>query len=140
MNKIIVILIFLITINLGMTWFNAMGFFQPVNVAGDGNGSTSLFTSSTASGWILNGFLFIVLGILGVIVSQFLKINAFGIIAFTEFFWLPYANTVSIIRAFLVSPNGMPVAFLGIFTIFTTLMAVLYIYTMIEWSRVPGGI
>jgi hypothetical protein len=117
-----------------------MGFFSPINVAGGGADATNLFSLSTASGWLLLSFLGVILGVIGWLASQFLKINAFGMVAFTEFFWLPYANTVTILKAFLQTPAGMPVAFLGIFTIFTTLMAILYIYTMIEWSRIPGGI
>jgi hypothetical protein len=138
MNKIVVILIFIITITLGMTWFNAMGFFENT-ASGDSVGS-NLFNLTTTIGWITTSFLFMGLALLGAFVSNFLKINAFGIIAFTELFWLPYATTVSIFKDFLMQPEGMPVAFLGIFTIFTTIMALLYIYTMIEWSRIPGGL
>ena len=141
MNKIFVVVIFLIVLNLGMTWFNSMGFFSTINISGGNTkNASSLFSLSTGSGWILTGFLSVGLAFIGWLASQFLKINAFGIVAFTIFFWVPYANTVSIIDSFLMAPGNIPTTFLTIFTIFTTVMACLYIYTMIEWSRIPGGI
>lgn len=134
MNKIVVILIFIITVNLGFMWFNQMDFFSS---SPEGQGVTNLFSLTQGMGWITTGFLAIGLGLLAAFASQFLKINAFGIIAFTEFFWIPYANTITVFYSVL---NDAPSAFLGIITIFTTLMTLLYLYTMIEWSRIPGGI
>lgn len=134
MNKIVVLLIFIITVNLGFMWFNQMDFFSS---SPEGQGVTNLFSLTQGIGWITTGFLAIGLGLLAAFASQFLKINAFGIIAFTEFFWIPYANTITVFYSVL---KDAPSAFLGIITIFTTLMTLLYLYTMIEWSRIPGGV
>lgn len=135
MNKVVVILMFMITLNLTFVWLNAMGFTQ--NIGPQGQSIPNMFNLTTTSGWLMTSFIFLGLSIMGAFISNLFKINAFAVVIFTELFWLPYANTVSIFNAILVDT---PLVFsLGLIGMITTLLTLLYVYTMIEWSRVSGG-
>lgn len=136
MNKVIVIILFMITLNLGFIWVDNIGLISNPDISGQE--VDNLYTSTLSDSWIITGFIMVVLAFLAILISSFLHINAFAVIAFTEIFWVPYANTVTIFNQIL-APFGAAF-YIGLISIFTTLMTFLYIYTMIEWTRISGGL
>lgn len=137
MNKLVVILFFMIALNFGFVFFGTMGFFphgpQGVILEYD-------LAHYTAGNFIIDLFLSIGLAAMGGLVSNFVRINAFAMIMFTEFFWLPFSKTIGVFWSIATQVPAAAVVVEGFITIFTILMIVFYLQVMIEYSRVPGGI
>lgn len=129
MQKVAVVIIFLIVVCLGFNFFDTLGFFdyQPqgedIGYDSDKYGFDNI---------IVDGFLITGLGFLAALVGRIVKINAFGLVMFTEIFWFPYIKTQFIFTSILWN---VPAVLLGIVTIWTTVMLFLFAYTLIEWSN-----
>jgi hypothetical protein len=144
MKNTAVIILFLVVVNFTIAWFGSMGFFTvgPSGIEPDDPDKKVYDESKFSFAPLLSGdniaaagFLFVGLALVGYVASVFLRINAFAMIMFTNIFWLPYLNTVSILWGFLV---GAPAAFLGIASIFSTIMLFIFAYALIEMSKVGG--
>lgn len=122
-------IIFLIVVCWGFTFFNTLGFFkyQP--------GGTSIGYDTAKFGFnniLTDGFLIAGLGFLAGLIARWAKINAFALIMFTEIFWLPYIKTQFIFTSVLW---GAPAVLLSFVTIWSIVMLFLFAYTLIEWSN-----
>jgi hypothetical protein len=121
----------LITFNLVLVWFDAMGFFayQPVGENIDLEGERFGLTGSSFNFIILMG---VILGLIGIILSRFtVNINAFSMILFMEAFWLPYIASTGIFYKIFID---VPYAFLGIIGIFSAMMIGVFLIALIEMN------
>lgn len=119
---------FIVTINLVLVFFAAINLFpyQPEGTSITYNPDYG-FANIVTDGFIMAG-----LALLGIIISAFVRINAFAIIVFTNIFWFPYIKTMSIYHEVLQYGG---IAFeAGIITIFSTLMLFIFAYALIEMS------
>lgn len=128
MNKAYVLAMVMIIVNVLFIWFQAMQFFayQPQGTEVTYDVAKYGFTDIIRDGFIAFG-----LALLAGLVSLFVKINAFAMIMFTEIFWFPFYKTSGIFYEIL---KDAPVAFLGITSIFMTIMLFIFAYTLIEMS------
>lgn len=144
MKKIIVILFFMIALNFGFVFFGTMGFFphgpQGVDVT---TIDPLLFeydlSRYTAANFVIDILLFTGLAAMGAIVSNFLRINAFAMIMFTELFWWPFSKTIGVFWSISEYTPDATMVVAGFISIFTILMIVFYLFTMVEYSRSDGG-
>lgn len=136
MNKLVVILLFIIALNFGFVFLGSMGFFPrgPEGIVLEYD-----LTHYTASNFVIDLFIGFGLALMGALVSNFLRINAFAIIMFTELFWFPFTKTVGVFYSIAARVPEAAVAVGGFITIFITMMILLYLFTMVEYSRLPGG-
>lgn len=121
MNKAYVLVMFMVTFCLVMTFFATLNFFayQPQ-------------APSIALNIVIDGFIITGLALLGVVVNTFAKINAFAMLMFIEIFWFPYYKTIGIFHeVFQYTPIEFEVGIIGIFT---ALMLAVFAYALIEMS------
>jgi hypothetical protein len=125
----------MIVLNFGFVFFGSMGLFPhgPHGIILEYD-----LNHYTAANFIIDLFLGIGLAAMGTLVSNFVRINAFAMIMFTEFFWLPFSKTIGVFWSIAGEVPGAAVAVGGFITIFTVLMVLLYLFTMIEYSKFQG--
>jgi hypothetical protein len=127
----------MIALNFGFVFMGTLGFFphgpQGILLEYD-------LAHYTAGNFIIDLFLSVGLAAMGAIVSNFVKINAFAMIMFTEIFWLPFSKTIGVFWSIANQIPGAAVVVGGFVTLFTILMILFYLFTMVDWSRIPGGI
>jgi len=119
---------FIITVNLVFAFFGTLGFFsyQPEGVDITYNDKYG-FNDMLTDGFIISG-----LALLGLIVSAFVRINAFAMIMFVEIFFFPYIKCLGFFHEVL---QFTPAAFEnGIYLIFTTIMLFIFAYALLEMS------
>jgi hypothetical protein len=126
----------MITINFGFVFFGNIGFFphgpQGILLEYD-------LAHYTAGNFLMDLFLTIGLAAIGGLVSNFVRINAFAMIMFTELFWLPFSKTIGVFWSITTQVPEAAVITGGFITIFTILMIVFYLFTMVEYSKLQGG-
>lgn len=127
----------MIVLNFGFVFFGTLGFFphgpQGIILEYD-------LAHYTAGNFLMDIFLTVGLAAMGGLVSNFVRINAFAMIMFTELFWLPFSKTIGVFWSIANQVPAAAVVVGGFITIFTILMIVFYLFVMVEYSKVPGGI
>ncbi len=136
MNKLVVILIFMVALNFGFVFFGTIGFFPhgPQGILLEYN-----LDHYSAGNFLIDLFIGFGLAAMGALVSNFLKINAFAMIMFTEVFWLPFTKTVGVFYSIAAYVPDATIVIGGFITIFIIIMILLYLFTMVEYSRTSGG-
>lgn len=129
MNKAYVLVMFIVIVNLVLAFFGTLGFFsyQPEGVDIAYNSTEYGFDNLLTDGFIATG-----LALLGLVISAFVRINAFAMIMFIEIFWFPYLKCLGFFHEVL---QYTPEAFeIGIYGIFTTIMLFIFAYALLEMS------
>ncbi len=119
-KKVATIVIFLIVLNWAFVWFGNMGFFE--------YGPLGMIITFH---WAIDTFIITGLGLLGLIFSSVVKINAFALIMFIEVFWWPYIKASALIGHLLIDT---PAAFATIEGIFGIIMLLIFAMALIEMS------
>jgi len=129
LNKVYVNIMFIIVFNLVLCFFASISLFayQPMGTEINYNVAEYGFNDILVDGFIISG-----LALLGLIVSAFVRINAFALIMFTEIFWFPYYKTAAIYHEIL-QYGGLAFE-VGIIAIFTTIMFFVFAYALLEMS------
>jgi hypothetical protein len=145
-NRIVVVLVFLVIVNICFSWFGLMGFIHPETMPSSGDIKDPLSGKEYSISFYntVDIILYVVIGgilsVMAYFASNYLKINAFSMILFTDVIWIPFLSTLQIFNSIFISA-GVPIVFYGtLLSIFGFVMIILYLYTLAEWSRIPGGI
>jgi len=136
MNKLAVVLIFMIILNFGFVFLGTIGLFP--------HGPQGILLEYsldhyTAGNFIIDLFIGVGLAAMGILVSNFLKINAFAMIMFTEIFWLPFTKTIGVFYSIANYVPDATATVVGFITAFIIIMILLYLFTMVEYSRASAG-
>jgi len=129
LNKVYINIMFIVVFNLVLCFFASISLFayQPMGTEINYNVAEYGFENI-----ITDGFIFTGLALLGLIISSFVRINAFALIMFTEIFWFPYYKTAAIYHEVL-QYGGLAFE-VGVIGLFTTIMLFVFAYALLEMS------